>query len=169
MTAHLHSAVVLPVAVALEGGGSLGAFAWGVLDRLLNVPQLRIDVVSGTSAGAMNGAMLVQGLATGGPIEAKRLLATFWHRVAIASGSLPGPVGTWLHVVGGAMAPMVDAMRHAGAAMAPGVGKHGINPLRGILTELLDPTAFGRPGAPELVVRRPGCGPASRACSAAPR
>lgn len=141
-----------PITLALEGGGSLGAFTWGVLDRLLDVPGLRIDVVGGTSAGAMNGAMLVQGLASGGPPAAKRLLETFWHRVAIASGSLPGPVGAWMHVVGGAMAPVVDAMRHAGAALKSGVGLASHNPLRGILADLLDPAAFGRPGAPELVV-----------------
>jgi NTE family protein len=143
---------VRPVTLALEGGGSMGAFTWGVLDRLLDVPGLRIDVVSGTSAGAMNAALLVQGLATGGPFAAKRLLETFWHRVAIASGSLPGPVGAWMHLVGGAMAPMVDVMRHTGAALQPGVGRTSHNPLRGILTELLDPTVFGRPSAPELVV-----------------
>jgi NTE family protein len=141
------------ITVALEGGGSLGAFAWGVLDRLVDVPGLRIEAVSGTSAGAMNAAMLVQGLATGGPATAKRLLETFWRRVAIASGSLPGPVGTWLHMVGGAMAPVVDALRQTTAAWAPVVmGSNGANPLRGILGEMLDPAAFRRPGAPELVV-----------------
>lgn len=141
-----------PVTLALEGGGSLGAFTWGVLDRLLDVPGLRIDVVSGTSAGAMNAAMLVQGLATGGPSAAKRLLETFWRRVAIASGSLPGPVGAWMHLVGGAMAPMVDVIRHTGIALQPGVGRTSHNPLRGILTELLEPGVFGSPSAPELVV-----------------
>ncbi len=141
-----------PVTVALEGGGSLGAFAWGVLDRLVDVPGIRIEAVSGTSAGATNAAMLVQGLATGGPAGAKRLLEMFWRRVAIASGSLPGPVGAWLHMVSGAMAPMVDAMRQTSAAWAPGMGPNGANPLRGILTEMLDPAAFQRPGAPELIV-----------------
>ena len=143
---------VRPVTLALEGGGSMGAFTWGVLDRLLDVPGLRIGVVSGTSAGAMNAAMLVQGLATGGPPAAKRLLETFWRRVAIASGSLPGPVGTWMHLVGGAIAPVVDVMRHTGAALKPGVGPTSHNPLRAILTELLDPRVFGSPSAPELVV-----------------
>ncbi len=143
---------VQPVTLALEGGGSLGAFTWGVLDRLVDVPELGIAVVSGTSAGAMNAAMLVQGLATGGPAEAKRLLETFWHRVAIASGSLPGPASAWLHMVGGAMAPMLDAMRQTTAAWSPGPGRGGVNPLRGILTELLDPAVFGQPGVPTLVV-----------------
>ena len=141
-----------PVAVVLEGGGSLGAFTWGVLDRLVDVPELRIEVVGGTSAGAMNAAMLAQGLATGGPDGAKRLLETFWRRVAIASGSLPGPAGAWLRAVGGAMSPVVDALRQTGAVWSPGPGHGGANPLRGILAELLDPAAFGGPGAPALVV-----------------
>ena len=77
----------VPVTLALQGGGSLGAFTWGVLDRLLDEPAIRVGAVSGASAGAMNAAMLAQGLATGGPAEAKRLLEAFWRRVAMASGS----------------------------------------------------------------------------------
>ena len=69
------------VTLALQGGGSHGAFEWGVLERLLDEPGLEIDAVSGASAGAMNAAMLVQGLASGGPAQAKRLLTEFWRRV----------------------------------------------------------------------------------------
>ena len=39
-----------PVALALEGAGSLGAVTGGVLDRLLDLPGRRIDVVSGIGA-----------------------------------------------------------------------------------------------------------------------
>ena len=77
-----------PVTLALQGGGSLGAFTWGVLDRLLDVPELCIKAVSGTSAGAMNGAMLVQGLASAGPQGAKRLLKQLWRGIAAGSGAL---------------------------------------------------------------------------------
>ncbi len=52
--------------LALQGGGSHGAFTWGVLDRLLEEPWLTIDGISGTSAGAMNAAVLVYGHQTGG-------------------------------------------------------------------------------------------------------
>jgi NTE family protein len=141
-----------PITLALEGGGALGSFTWGVIERLLDVPQLRIHVVSGTSAGAMNGAMLVQGLVNGGPPAAKDLLETFWHRVAIAAGSLPGPSIRWLQVVAGTMAPVLEAVRTAGSALNPGVSAFAINPLRGILHELLHPPRFGEPGAPELIV-----------------
>jgi hypothetical protein len=54
------------VALALQGGGSHGAFTWGVLDRLLDDPTIDIVGVTGTSAGAMNGAVLVDGLVRGG-------------------------------------------------------------------------------------------------------
>ena len=51
----------LLVDLALQGGGSHGAFTWGVLDRLLEEPWLEIDGISGTSAGAMNAAVLADG------------------------------------------------------------------------------------------------------------
>jgi NTE family protein len=52
--------------LALQGGGSHGAFTWGVLDRFLEEPWLEIDGISGTSAGAMNAAVLVYGHQKGG-------------------------------------------------------------------------------------------------------
>ena len=54
------------VDLALQGGGAHGAFTWGVLDRLLDEPRLRIEGISGTSAGAMNAAVLVDGYGRGG-------------------------------------------------------------------------------------------------------
>ena len=57
---------VVLVDFALQGGGSHGAFTWGVLDRLLEEDWLRIDGISGTSAGAMNAAVLADGYAEGG-------------------------------------------------------------------------------------------------------
>ena len=54
----------LLVDFALQGGGAHGAFTWGVLDRLLEEAWLRIDGISGTSAGAMNAAVLVDGMPT---------------------------------------------------------------------------------------------------------
>jgi NTE family protein len=143
----------LPVTLALQGGGSLGAFAWGVLDRLLDLPELRIAVASGASAGAMNAAMLVQGLATGGRAEAKRLLETFWRRVAVASGSPDTSAARWLFPFSGMMAPLVDAVRSSARGLSPDqLNPLGLNPLSGVLDGLLDPSAFGRPGAPMLVV-----------------
>src|SRR5690348_18453579 len=67
---------------ALQGGGAHGAFTWGVLDRLLEEPWLRVDGISGTSAGAMNAVVLVDGLARGGAVGARAALETFWRKVS---------------------------------------------------------------------------------------
>ena len=143
-----------PVTLALQGGGSLGAFTWGVLDRLLDEPAIRVGAVSGASAGAMNAAMLAQGLATGGPAEAKRLLERFWRRVAVAAGSPGAAWGEWFMPFGELLAaPVADAVRRAARGLSrTQVNPLGLNPLRGVLDGLLDPSAFGKPGAPMLVV-----------------
>ena len=75
--------------LALQGGGAHGAFTWGVLDHLLEDGRFVISGISGTSAGAMNAVMLADGLARGGPEEARKRLAEFW-RAASLSGDLPG-------------------------------------------------------------------------------
>ncbi|WP_165982496.1 patatin-like phospholipase family protein [Dankookia rubra] len=139
--------------LALQGGGSLGAFSWGVLDRLLDEPVLRIGAASGASAGAMNAAMLAQGLATGGPGEAKRLLEAFWRRVASASGSPDVAGAGTLLPFAGLMSPVADALRQAARGLSrTQVNPLGLNPLRGVLDGLLDPSAFGTPNAPTLVI-----------------
>lgn len=73
------------IRLALQGGGSHGAFTWGVLDRLLAQPGLRVDAVSGASAGALNGAVLATGWARGGASGARDALAAFWSDVARAA------------------------------------------------------------------------------------
>ncbi|MBI3706956.1 MAG: patatin-like phospholipase family protein [Proteobacteria bacterium] len=75
-------ATVKKVNLALQGGGAHGAFTWGVLDRLLEDDRLAIEGISGTSAGAMNGAVLAYGMMEGGRDGARRLLRDFWKRVA---------------------------------------------------------------------------------------
>jgi len=74
--------------LALQGGGSHGAFTWGVLDALLEDGRLQPDGVSGTSAGAMNAAVLATGYAEGGAAGARRALAAFWADVGGAPGCL---------------------------------------------------------------------------------
>src|SRR4051812_43854940 len=144
----------VPVTLALQGGGSLGAFSWGVLDRLLDEPGLRITVASGASAGAMNAAMLVQGLATGGPAEAKRLLEALWRRVAVAAGSPDLDGANWLRPFLGVFSPVAGTLLKAAANALPPVplAPMGPNPLRRVLDGLLDTTTFGGGEAPNLVV-----------------
>ncbi len=92
------------IALALQGGGSHGAFTWGALDRLLqevSVGRLRIGAISGSSAGAFNASLTVSGLASGGPDVARKKLAAFWKSVSERgwrSGNAfffgePGPFG----------------------------------------------------------------------------
>ena len=75
----------LLIDLALQGGGSHGAFTWGVLDRLLEESWLQIDAISGTSAGAMNAAVLVDGWTEGGRSGARTALDAYWERVAQAA------------------------------------------------------------------------------------
>ena len=85
------------VDLALQGGGSHGAFTWGVLDRLLEEPWLEIDGISGTSAGAMNAAVLADGFAEGG---GKRRAARRWRPFGAASpkrrASARSGAGRWM-------------------------------------------------------------------------
>ncbi len=90
------------VDLAFQGGGSHGAFTWGVMDRLLEESWLTIEGISGTSAGAMNAAVLASGFALGGATGARAALETFWKRVSDAAKFSPfqrGPMdklmGRW--------------------------------------------------------------------------
>lgn len=76
------------VNLALQGGGSHGAFTWGVLDHLLADGRLEITGISGASAGALNAVMVADGLARGGAEEARKRLAAFW-RATSTGGDLP--------------------------------------------------------------------------------
>ena len=76
------------VNLALQGGGAHGAFTWGVADHLLADGRLKVTGISGASAGAINAVMIADGLARGGPDEARKRMAAFW-RAASAGGDLP--------------------------------------------------------------------------------
>src|ERR1700761_677119 len=68
------------VNLALQGGGSHGAFTWGVLDRLLEESSLEFEGVTGTSAGAVNAVVLADGLAAGGREAAREALRGYWKK-----------------------------------------------------------------------------------------
>lgn len=71
-----------PIAVALQGGGSHGAFSWGVMDRLLEDGRFTIEGLTGTSAGGMNAVATVQGLMDNGPQGARDTLRSFWEKIS---------------------------------------------------------------------------------------
>ncbi len=70
------------VNLALQGGGSHGAFTWGVLDRLLEEEALHFEGITGTSAGAVNAVVLADGLAAGGREGARNALRAYWQKVS---------------------------------------------------------------------------------------
>ena len=69
------------IAIALQGGGSFGAFTWGVMDKLLELDLFDIEGLSGTSAGGMNALTIAQGFLKDGPQGARLELKRFWHKL----------------------------------------------------------------------------------------
>lgn len=130
------------VDLALQGGGAHGAFTWGVLDRLLEEPTLRIGGISGTSAGAMNAAVLIGGHARGGAEGAREALEQFWRRVSKAARFSPlqrSPLdvllGRW--TLDGN--PLFLALDLSARVLSPyDLNPRGLNPLQEILAESVD-------------------------------
>ncbi len=126
----------------LQGGGSHGAFTWGVLDRLLEEPWLEIDGISGTSAGAMNAAVLVAGYAEGGPAGGRKALETFWRRVSEAARFSPlrrGPLDVLLGRWTMDFSPFYAAADLMSRVFSPyTLNPTGAHPLRDILADLVD-------------------------------
>lgn len=77
--------------LALQGGGAHGAFAWGVLDRLLEDGRLEVEAISATSAGSLNAVVFAYGIAIGDAEGARAKLHEFWRETARA-GELYSPV-----------------------------------------------------------------------------
>jgi NTE family protein len=136
------------VDLALQGGGSHGAFTWGVLDRLLEEPWLGIDGISGTSAGAMNAAVLVDGHAKGGAAGARRALENFWRRVSEAARFSPfrrGPLDVLLGRWTLDSSPLYVTMDLMSRLLSPyDLNPMGKNPLCAILAEEIDFERLGR-------------------------
>ncbi len=147
-----------PISLALQGGGAHGAFTWGVLDRLLDEPDLAIAGISGTSAGAINACVLAQGLLDDGAAGARAELAGFWKRVSQlgAAGFNPyqttpyqsltrawnldwSPMALWLDALALFVSPyQLNPLDH--------------NPLRELLREELDFERLRGPGAVKLFI-----------------
>ncbi|SHF21001.1 NTE family protein [Modicisalibacter ilicicola DSM 19980] len=90
---------VKAINLALQGGGAHGAFTWGVIDHLLESPRVRIEGISGTSAGAMNGVVTADGLLEGSEEIAREKLESFWSAVSKAALLSPikrTPLDMWM-------------------------------------------------------------------------
>jgi NTE family protein len=112
------------LSLALQGGGSFGAFTWGVLDRLLEEPGTSFDAISGASAGSVNAVLMAAGMIEGGPEGARARLSQFWGRIARSPSFLPTSalLGAGLELVVRTMSPYqfnpfnVNPLREALAA-----------------------------------------------------
>jgi NTE family protein len=132
----------LLIDLALQGGGSHGAFTWGVLDRLLEEPWLRIEAISGTSAGAMNAAVLADGWTQGGASAARAALDAFWERVARAAEFSPlqrTPLDRLLGRWTLDSSPVFIGFDLMARILSPyDLNPRGFNPLESILQESID-------------------------------
>jgi NTE family protein len=132
----------LLIDLALQGGGSHGAFTWGVLDRLLEEQWLRIEAISGTSAGAMNAAVLADGWTKGGASGARAALDDYWERVAKAAALSPlqrTPLDRLLGRWTLDSSPVFIAFDFMSRLFSPyDLNPSGFNPLTAILDESID-------------------------------
>ena len=129
------------VDLALQGGGSHGAFSWGVIDRMLEEDNFQLEGISGTSAGAMNAAVLACGLGSGGRDGARAALETFWRKVSEGARYSPFQRSP-LDVILGRWSLDYSPMYIAAEAMSRLVSPYDMpataNPLAAILAETVD-------------------------------
>ena len=131
--------------LALQGGGSHGAFTWGVIDRLLEDGRIRFDGLCGTSAGAMNAVVCAFGFMRDGSAGARAALHDFWKKVS-AAGELYSPIRS--NPFG---ALFDDAIRTTSYAMFDSLTRTlspyqlnptNFNPLRTVLENVVDFAQF---------------------------
>ncbi|HVL54903.1 MAG TPA: patatin-like phospholipase family protein [Burkholderiaceae bacterium] len=139
------------ISLALQGGGAWGAFTWGVLDHLLSRRSITIDQISGTSAGAINGAIVCSELSRGSARSAREALESFWRSVsAPSSGALMqlmlGPVGTMLS------RRLGEWMWASGALSPYQANPLDVNPLRDAIGKHVDIDALRSASGPQLYV-----------------
>jgi NTE family protein len=133
------------LSLALQGGGSFSAFAWGVLDRLLDEDNLDFDTISGASAGAVNAVLLACGLVQGGREGARALLMRFWTRM-MNDGSFRAPM-----LIGG-FSPAGSSVAFSPALRSGQFDPFDLDPLRQALVTDIDFTALRAAACPKLLV-----------------
>lgn len=128
--------------LALQGGGSHGAFTWGVLDRLLEESWLKVEAISGTSAGAMNAAVMVSGYLQGGADGARKALNAYWERVAASARYSPiqrSMLDRWMNRWSLDTSPGYLIMDLMSRVVSPyDLNPFAHNPIRSILEESID-------------------------------
>ncbi len=122
--------------LALQGGGSHGAFTWGVLDALLAHPSLQFEGLSGSSAGAMNAVVFANGWMQGGREGARLGLAKFWSDVArqMPWGSMTQGEGEAI-----SLSPASKLIANLASYFSPSqLNPFDLNPLRDLLIAQVD-------------------------------
>lgn len=142
--------------LALQGGGAHGAYTWGVLDRLLEEDRYFIEAISGTSAGAVNAVVASAGLQIGGPDKAREDLETFWKAIsALSRFSIfkRNPISKLLGQFNIEKSPGFLGFDLLSRVLSPyDFNPFDLNPLRDLLTDLVDWDALRKTDAPELFI-----------------
>ncbi|WP_394787622.1 patatin-like phospholipase family protein [Rhodoferax sp.] len=126
--------------LALHGGGAHGAFTWGVLDALLQQPELEFEGLSGSSAGAMNAVVFADGWMKGGRQGAGQALAEFWTEVGRQMPWEPMTRGDEEAVN---LSPATKIMAQWAGYFSPAqLNPFALNPLRDMLARQIDFTAL---------------------------
>jgi len=133
------------LSLALQGGGSFGAFTWGVLERLLEEPDCDFDAISGASVGAVNAVLLACGLVEGGREGARRLLARFWNQVTTEASFRS------LMLVGG-FSPAGSSVAFGPTLRSGHFDPFDLDPLRQALAKDIRFSALTAPGCPKLLI-----------------
>jgi NTE family protein len=131
------------LSLALQGGGSFGAFTWGVLDRLLDEPDVEFDAISGASVGAVNAALVACGLIVDGREGARKLLARFWNRLTNEASFRS------LMLIGG-FSPAGSAVAFGQALVSGRFDPFDLDPLRRTLEKDIDFAALRASVCPRL-------------------
>ncbi|MDX2102521.1 MAG: patatin-like phospholipase family protein [Alphaproteobacteria bacterium] len=128
--------------LAFQGGGSHGAFTWGVADRLLGEPRVEIEGICGASAGAMNASVLASGFAAGGRAGARAALAAFWRQIGEAgnrSPIQPSWLDQWLGTNRMDYSPTFLAFDMVSRLFSPyELNPANVNPLRDVVAANID-------------------------------
>jgi NTE family protein len=135
--------IARPVSLGLQGGGTYGAFTWGVLDRLLDEENLAFDSLSGSSSGAVNAVVLADGYALGGGRRgAQASLRKFWTtlgQLSAFSPLQPTPLDRVTARWSMERSPIYQLMEMAGAVIGPVMQMPvTLNPLRNLLQSLVN-------------------------------
>lgn len=130
------------ISLALQGGGTHGAFTWGVLDYILDQDNISIDGISGISTGAVNALVLATGLAKGGKKEAQKLLKKFWDKVALSASLSPFQPTMVDRMLGNTkltFSPSFMALDFITSVFSPyQFNLFDFNPIRDIISEVVD-------------------------------